>query len=67
MWTTRSRSRYPLPSMFQEPEFLICLTCETPTYEFDYVDGKLTTVICNACGEDDPKEFLTETEFEELS
>ncbi|MBK5258475.1 MAG: hypothetical protein JJE51_02710 [Thermoanaerobaculia bacterium] len=48
-----------------EPEYLICLNCETPTYQFEYVNGKLVQVICNTCGEDDVTEFLTESEYEE--
>ncbi len=51
-----------------EPEYLICLQCETPTYQFEYDDaGKLLTVICTTCGNDDPSEFMTEAELEELS
>ncbi len=48
-----------------EPEYLICLQCETPTYQFEYVNGKLATVICNTCGADDVSDFVTETELEE--
>ena len=39
-----------------EPEYFICLQCETPTYEFEYDGdkGKLITVRCQTCGADDP-------------
>ena len=51
-----------------EPEYLICMQCETPTYQFEYDNkGQLTTVICTACGSDDPSEFMTENELEEMS
>jgi hypothetical protein len=51
-----------------DPEYLICLQCETPTYQFEFdVNGKLTTVICNTCGADDPSDFMTEAELEEQS
>jgi hypothetical protein len=50
-----------------EPEYLICLQCDTPTYQFEYANGKLATVVCNTCGNDDVSEFLTETEYDELS
>jgi hypothetical protein len=51
-----------------EPEYLICLECETPTYQFEFgANGKLTTVICNTCGNDNPSEFMTENELEEQS
>jgi translation initiation factor 2 beta subunit (eIF-2beta)/eIF-5 len=49
-----------------EPEFLICLQCETPTYQFEWEDGKVTVVMCTACGTDDPSDFVTEGELEEL-
>jgi hypothetical protein len=50
-----------------EPEYLICLQCETPTYQFEYTNGKLATIICNTCGNDDPSDFMTETEWDEQS
>ena len=53
--------------MSGEPEFLICLNCETPTYTFDWEGGKITSVLCTACGNDDPAEFMTEAEFDESS
>lgn len=50
------------------PEYLICLECETPTYQFEYDSKeKLATVVCTACGNDDPSEFMTESELEEQS
>jgi translation initiation factor 2 beta subunit (eIF-2beta)/eIF-5 len=49
-----------------EPEFLICLQCETPTYQFEWEDGKVTVAMCQTCGADDPAEFVTEGELEEL-
>jgi translation initiation factor 2 beta subunit (eIF-2beta)/eIF-5 len=48
-----------------EPEYLICLQCETPTYQFEFVNGKLATIVCNVCGADDPSDFVTEAEYEE--
>lgn len=51
--------------MADEPEYLICLQCETPTYQFEYTNGKLTTIICNTCGNDEPSDFMTEAELEE--
>lgn len=51
--------------MFSEPEYLICLQCETPTYQFEYFNEKLTVVVCTACGADDPADFMTESEFEQ--
>lgn len=48
-----------------EPEFLICLNCETPTYVFEYTNGRLTSATCTACGNDDLNEFMTESELDE--
>ena len=59
---------YPFPLMDGEPEYLICLQCETPTYQFEYDSkGKLHTVLCQTCGNDDPTDFMTEAELEEQS
>ena len=50
-----------------EPEYLICLQCETPTYQFEFINGKLASAVCNACGVDDLTEFVTEAEFDEMT
>jgi translation initiation factor 2 beta subunit (eIF-2beta)/eIF-5 len=50
-----------------EPEYLICLQCETPTYQFEFLDGKVIAVACATCGNDDPTDFMTEAELEEQS
>ena len=49
----------------EEPDYLICLQCETPTYQFEYANGKLATVVCTVCGADDVSDFVTEAEMEE--
>lgn len=48
-----------------EPEYLICLQCETPTYQFEFANGKLASAVCTICGNDDPTDFMTEAELEE--
>lgn len=50
-----------------EPEYLICLQCETPTYQFEFTNGKITSIMCAACGNDDVSDFATEAELEEMS
>jgi len=50
-----------------EPEFLICLSCETPTYDFEFTNGKLSAIVCSTCGNDDLTEFMPESEYEELA
>lgn len=54
-----------LGSVMDEPEYLICLQCETPTYQFEFVNGKLASILCNTCGNDDVSDFMTEAEFDE--
>jgi len=54
-----------LSSVSDEPEYLICLQCETPTYQFEFFNDKVIAVVCNTCGADDPSDFVTEAEFEE--
>jgi len=51
----------------EEPEYFICLQCETPTYQFEFENGKLSTIVCATCGADDPSDFVTESELEEQS
>jgi hypothetical protein len=49
-----------------EPEYLICLNCETPCYSFSFVNGTVTEASCMACGTDEVDEFMTEEEFDAL-
>jgi hypothetical protein len=53
--------------MASAPEYLICLECETPCYEFEWEEGALGEVLCTVCGNEDPEQFITEEEFEALS
>jgi len=48
-----------------EPDFLICIECETPVYVFDWDEGreKLVECLCPTCGNDQIGEFQTENEF----
>ena len=50
-----------------EPEYLICLQCETPTYQFEFTQGKLSSVVCQTCGNDDISDFVTEAEYDEVT
>jgi hypothetical protein len=49
------------------PDYLICLECETPCYVFEWDDDKVKEAICTVCGNDEPAQFTTEEEYEELS
>ena len=50
----------------EEPEYLICVNCETPCYTFEWQNGRLTEAECMACGEDEPDVFITEEEYEAM-
>lgn len=53
--------------MVDAPEFLICLECESPCYEFEWSDGEVREVLCTVCGNDDPMVFTTQEDYEALS
>lgn len=47
------------------PDYLICLNCETPCYVFEWENDRPVEVLCQICGNDDPREFITPQEAEE--
>ena len=49
------------------PDYLICLECETPTYVFEWANGKVLEATCPVCGNDDPASFLSEEEYDEMT
>ncbi len=49
------------------PDYLICVECETPTYVFEWGEGKVLEALCPVCGNEDPASFLSEDEFEEMT
>lgn len=49
------------------PDYLICLECETPTYVFEWKEGKTIEALCQICGNDDVAAFATEEEYEALA
>jgi hypothetical protein len=50
-----------------QPDYLICLECETPTYVFEWQEGRVLEALCPVCGNDDAAAFATEEELEELA
>jgi translation initiation factor 2 beta subunit (eIF-2beta)/eIF-5 len=50
-----------------EPEYLICMNCESPCYVFEWRGEKVVEAFCEACGNDDPEEFITDGEMEALA
>ena len=49
------------------PEYLICISCETPCYTFEWDGNHVTEAMCMACGVDEVDEFTTEEEFEAMT
>jgi hypothetical protein len=49
-----------------EPEYLICLNCESPCYVFTWEEDQLVDVLCEVCGSEETDQFLTQDEFDEL-
>ena len=48
------------------PEYLVCLDCETPCYDFEWQGEKLIEVLCQVCGNEDPEQFILPDDLEEL-
>ena len=46
------------------PEYLVCLECETPCYDFEWKDDKIAEVLCQVCGNTDPEQFVTPEDLE---
>jgi uncharacterized Zn finger protein (UPF0148 family) len=42
------------------------MECETPTYVFEWGDGKVVEALCPICGNDDATTFVSEEELEEM-
>lgn len=49
------------------PDYLICLECETPTYFFEWEDGRIKEAQCLTCGNDEPSQFASEDELEDMT
>jgi hypothetical protein len=50
-----------------EPEYLVCLNCESPCYTFEWTNGKITEIMCMVCGADTADEFMTQEDFDALA
>ena len=40
------------------PDYLICLDCETPCYDFEWHRDTLQEILCAICGNEDPDRFV---------
>ena len=50
-----------------EPDYLICIECESPCYVFEWRDGQATEALCEVCGSDEVDQFATGEEFEAMT
>ncbi len=53
--------------MSTAPDYLICLECESPVYTFEWEEGHVKEAFCTVCGNEDPAQFATEEELEEMA
>lgn len=53
--------------MSDAPSYVICLNCESPCYEFEWQDGKVSEALCTVCGNDDAEQFVTDEEMDSMS
>ena len=49
------------------PEYLICLECETPCYNFEWGGGRLLEILCLACGNDDADQFASQDDMDAMA
>lgn len=49
------------------PDYLICLNCETPCYNFEWSTTEgCKEALCTVCGNDEVDQFATEEEFDAI-
>lgn len=49
------------------PDYVICIECETPAYVFEWKNDLIHEALCEVCGNDDPAQFVTEDEYEDMA
>lgn len=49
-----------------QPDYVLCLECDTPVYVFDYRDGQIKQAECPTCGNEELEHFALPEEIEEL-
>jgi hypothetical protein len=49
------------------PDYLLCLECESPCYVFEWKEGVVKEAVCELCGNEDTQNFATEDEYEDLA
>jgi hypothetical protein len=53
--------------MTSSPEYVVCIECETPSYNFEWAEDNLREAFCETCGNDDLDRFATPEEFEAMT
>lgn len=48
------------------PEYLICLSCEAPSYVFEWEEEECKEAFCEVCTNEETDQFLTQEEFDGL-
>ena len=48
------------------PDYLICLDCETPCYDFEWHRDTLQEILCAICGNEDPDRFVTADDYDAM-
>lgn len=53
--------------MATQPDYLICVECDTPLYVFDWDEdrSRLAEAVCPVCGNDKLEDFQTEEDLSE--
>lgn len=49
-----------------QPDYVVCLNCETPCYVFEWRNSAVHEAFCETCGNDNPDEFISPSDLEEL-
>ncbi len=48
------------------PEFLVCLECESPCYNFEWRLGTIKEILCLICGNEEPDDFARQEDIEAI-
>jgi hypothetical protein len=49
-----------------QPEYLVCLECDSPCYVFEWRNDKPYEILCEACGNEDPEVFVRPEDIDDL-
>jgi hypothetical protein len=46
------------------PDYLYCLECDTPCYDFEWDEGVIKEALCASCGNEDVEQFALPEDIE---